>query len=127
KTLREAIVYLTGLSQRSRYGQSYRVKEEITMDDLRLRTRQVIEGEVDVVRHQLLRNHVHLLEGSAHFVDPHAIAVAGTAERHVTAERIVVATGTRPARPPAVEFDERTILDSAGLLRLDRVPARAVV
>src|SRR6266516_649723 len=127
KTLREAIVYLTGLSQRSRYGQSYRVKEEITMDDLRLRTRQVIEGEVDVVRHQLLRNHVHLIDGSAHFVDPHTIAVTGTAELHVTGERIVVATGTRPARPPAVEFADLTILDSDGLLRLDRIPASAVV
>jgi len=127
KTLREAIVYLTGLSQRSRYGQSYRVKEEITMDDLRLRTRQVIEGEVDVVRHQLLRNHVHLIDGSAHFVDPHTIAVTGTAELHVTGERIVVATGTRPARPPAVEFDDLTILDSDGLLRLDRIPASVVV
>jgi len=97
------------------------------MDDLRLRTRQVIEGEVDVVRHQLLRNHVHLIDGSAHFVDPHTIAVTGTAELHVTGERIVVATGTRPARPPAVEFDDLTILDSDGLLRLDRIPASVVV
>src|SRR5437764_270875 len=58
KTLREGIVYLTGLSQRSTYGQSYRVKEEITIEDLHLRTKRVIEAEVDVVRHQLLRNHV---------------------------------------------------------------------
>ena len=49
KTLREAIVYLTGLSQRPAYGQSYRVKEEITVEDLRLRTERVIKREVDVV------------------------------------------------------------------------------
>ena len=128
KTLREGIVYLTGLSQRSTYGQSYRVKEEITIEDLHLRTKRVIEGEVDVVRHQLLRNHVHLIDGNARFVDPHALAIVGGAsERRVTAERIVVATGTRPARPPAVEFDDRTILDSDGLLRLERIPGSAVV
>ena len=33
KTLREAVLYLTGFSQRSIYGQSYRVKDEITMED----------------------------------------------------------------------------------------------
>jgi NAD(P) transhydrogenase len=127
KTLREAIVYLTGLSQRAMYGESYRVKEEITVEDLRLRTRQVIDREVDVVRHQLMRNHVELIEGSARFLDPHTIAVSGPEERRLTAEKVVIATGTRPARPPAVEFDDRTILDSDGLLRLDRIPASVVV
>ena len=127
KTLREAIVYLTGLSQRTAYGQSYRVKEEITIEDLRRRTQQVIDGEVDVVRHQLMRNHVHVVHGSARFLDAYTVLVSGDDERRLTAERFVIATGTRPARPPAVEFDERTILDSDDLLLLDRVPASVVV
>jgi NAD(P) transhydrogenase len=127
KTLREAIVYLTGLSQRSAYGESYRVKEEITIDDLRVRTKQVIDREIDVLRNQLLRNHVQVIGGSARFADPHTLAVSGGEERRITAERIVLAPGTRPARPPAVEFDDRTILDSDGLLLIDRVPASAVI
>jgi NAD(P) transhydrogenase len=128
KTLRETIVYLTGLSQRAAYGESYRVKEEITVEDLRVRTRQVIEREVDIVRHQLMRNHVHVVEGTARFVDPYTVAVtAGGEERRLTAERIVIATGTRPARPPEVEFDERTILDSDGLLLIEEIPSSVVV
>ena len=127
KTLREAIVYLTGLSQRSAYGESYRVKEEITMGDLRLRTDRVIEREIDVVRHQLMRNHVQVLPGSARFVDPHTVALTGGEERRVTADRIVIATGTRPARPSAVEFDGSTILDSDSLLLLQNLPASGVV
>jgi NAD(P) transhydrogenase len=127
KTLREAIVYLTGLSQRATYGQSYRVKEEITIEDLRLRTRSVIDREVDVVRDQLLRNHVQIVHGSAHFLDSHAVLVSGDEERRVGADRVVIATGTRPAHPPDVEFDDRTILDSDGLLHLDRIPHSVVV
>ena len=127
KTLREAIVYLTGMSQRSTYGESYRVKEVITMDDLRLRTKQVIDREIDVVRNQLMRNHVQIIGGSARFVDPHTVSVTADGEKPVTAERIVIASGTRPARPPAVEFDDRTILDSDGLLKLEQVPASTVV
>jgi NAD(P) transhydrogenase len=74
-----------------------------------------------------MRNHVHVVAGSASFADPHTIAVSDGAQRELTAERIVIASGTRPARPRAVEFDDRTILDSDGLLLLDRVPASAVV
>ena len=127
KTLREAIVYLTGMSQRSTYGESYRVKEEITIEDLRLRTDRVIQREVDVVRNQLMRNHVHVVGGSARFLDPHTVSISGDGDRRVSAERIVIATGTRPARPPAVEFDDRTILDSDSLLRLASLPASGVV
>src|SRR3990170_5782619 len=48
KTLREAVVYLTGMSQRELYGSSYRVKAEITVADLDVRTQRVIARETDV-------------------------------------------------------------------------------
>ncbi len=127
KTLREAILYLTGLTQRSAYGESYRVKEEITIEDLRLRTEQVIQREVDVVHNQLLRNHVAVIEGNARFLDPHTVALSAGADRKLSADRFVIATGTRPVRPPAVEFDGRTILDSDDLLLLDHIPASGIV
>jgi NAD(P) transhydrogenase len=120
-------VYLTGLTQRSTYGESYRVKEEITIQDLRHRTQHVIDREIDVVRNQLMRNHVQVLEGTASFVDPHTLLVTGRDERRVSGEFIVIACGTRPARPPAVDFDEKTILDSDGLVRLDHIPPSLIV
>src|SRR3954463_898860 len=76
KTLREAVLYLTGLSQRELYGQSYRVKEEITVADLAARTQHVVGREVEVIRSQLSRNHITLLSGTGRFVDPHTIEVA---------------------------------------------------
>ena len=129
KTLREAVLYLTGMSQRALYGESYRVKDDITMDDLFWRTQHVIGRETDVVRHQLRRNHVALVQGEARFEDPHTLVVTepSGSERRLTGEKIVIATGTRPARPPDVEFDDRTILDSDGVLSLDHVPPSLVV
>ena len=58
KTLREAVLYLTGLNQRELYGQSYRVKDDITVADLTARTQHVVGREIDVIRSQLSRNHV---------------------------------------------------------------------
>jgi NAD(P) transhydrogenase len=128
KTLREAVVYLTGLSQRDIYGQSYRVKEEITVEDLAVRTRWVIEREVDIVRAQLARNRIEVLSGIASFQDLHTIVVrAPGGERRASADNIVIACGSRPAHPPSVAFDGATILDSDSLLQLARIPTSLVV
>ena len=129
KTLREAVLYLTGIDQREMYGQSYRLKDEITIADLAARTSHVVGREMDVVRSQLTRNRVAILTGTASFADPHDVAVddGGGRLRRVTAEKIVIATGTRPARPDSVEFDERTVIDSDGIVNLDKVPRSMVV
>jgi NAD(P) transhydrogenase len=128
KTLREAVLYLTGLDQREMYGQSYRLKDEVTIADLTTRTRHVISRENDVVRSQLTRNRVTILTGTARFTGPNTMLVTnGDQEREVTAENVVIATGTRPARPETVAFDERTIIDSDGILLLDKVPRSMVV
>ncbi|MGH9248192.1 MAG: FAD-dependent oxidoreductase, partial [Acidimicrobiales bacterium] len=128
KTLREAVLYLTGLSMRELYGQSYRVKNEITVQDLLARTQHVIGREIEVVRSQLFRNHVDLVIGSARFVDSHAVEVDGAGERRrIAAEVVVIATGSRPARPAHVEFDDARVVDSDGILSLERVPDTMVV
>jgi NAD(P) transhydrogenase len=130
KTIREAILYLTGLTQRSIYGAAYRLKEQISIEDLAARTRYVVERERDVIRDQLLRNQVMLIEGTASFVDPHTIAVAdaGGASRQVTAQNVVIASGSEPAHPPDIAFNGSTILDSDDIvLRLARIPTTIIV
>jgi len=128
KTLREAILYLTGLEQRDIYGQAFRVKADLTYDDLRKRMEQVIDVERNVVRDQLQRNHVTVVEGTATFLDPHELRVTShEGERRVGAERIIVAPGSRPSRPDGIAFNERTILDSDGILHLQRIPDTMVV
>lgn len=130
KTLREAVVYLTGMSQRELYGASYRVKDKITPADLLARTRHVIGKEIDVVRSQLMRNGIELYTGHGRFVGDHTIAVEdpNRAERiEVSARYIIIATGTKPARPAGVEFDENRVLDSDGILDLKSIPSSMVV
>jgi NAD(P) transhydrogenase len=127
KTLREAVVYLTGMSQRELYGASYRVKKDITIADLLARTQHVIGREVEVVRAQLLRNHVDMIDGFARFVDPHTLAVEGRSRTTISGDKIVIATGTKPARPSAVDFDEARVLDSDEILQMESIPASLVV
>jgi len=129
KTLREAVLYLTGLNQRELYGQSYRVKDEITVTDLSARTQHVVAREIDVIRNQLARNHVTFVVGTAQFNDSHTLVVVDEAGHHqeLAADKIVIAVGTKPARPESVEFDGATIVDSDQILGLEKVPSSMVV
>jgi NAD(P) transhydrogenase len=130
KTLREAVMFLTGMSQRELYGASYRVKHDITITDLMARTQHVIGREVQVVRAQLHRNGIDLLNGFGRFVDEHTVAVEGTHRGDrttISGEFIVIATGTTPARPSVVDFDEERILDSDEVFALQEIPSSLVV
>jgi NAD(P) transhydrogenase len=129
KTLREAIVYLTGLNQRALYGQSYRLKEELTIDDLMIRAHHVMHAQIDVVQDQLRRNHVEVINGTGAFLDPHTIAVTDGDDDDVVlrGEHIIVAVGSKPTRPPSVAFNEQTILDSDGILQLQDIPSSMAV
>src|SRR5687768_6406075 len=73
KAIREAVLHLTGLRERSVYGEGYTVKHDITMSDLLYRCRHVVRTEVDVIRNQMARNNVAMFFGTASFVDPHTV------------------------------------------------------
>ena len=123
KTLREAVLYLTGFRQRNIYGISYNVKENITIRDLTLRTEQVIQNEVGVLRNQFNRNHVTLYEGAATLVGPHTLEVKGSYDGiRLEAGYIVIAVGTLPARSEEIPINGRTIIDSDGVFQLSAIP-----
>src|SRR5258706_2647275 len=65
KTLREAVLHLSGYRERGLYGASYTVKQNITMSDLLYRTDHVIQHELAIVLHQLQRNPVVLMSPEA--------------------------------------------------------------
>lgn len=130
KTLREAVLYLSGYRLREVYGASYTVKEHVTMDDLLFRADYVMRHEIDVIRHQLIRNQVELLSAEASFEDPHALRlkfVDGRGQRLVTAANIVIATGTRPTSDKRVPIDHKHIFLSDDILKLDQLPRSLTV
>ncbi|NHO33164.1 Si-specific NAD(P)(+) transhydrogenase [Acetobacter fallax] len=130
KTLREAVLSLTGWRERGIYGSGWRVKKDITAADLRARLDQTVEREVDVLDHQFARNGVTVAHGAARFVDGHHVEIAsGSGEllRVVSADRILIAVGTRPFRPDDVPFDDRIVVDSDSILALERLPRSLTV
>src|SRR5580692_3226939 len=103
KTLREAVLHLSGFYYQAIYGINYRVKEKITMADLSFRVQHVIKTEVDVTQAQLSRNNIEMLTGQASFEDPTHIKVTNSQGANIyEAKNIIIATGTKPADSPKV-------------------------
>src|SRR5271170_8007137 len=128
KTMREAVLHLSGYNYRSVYGMNYRVKEKITMADLAFRVQHVIKTEVDVTEAQLSRNGVEVLTGTASFEDPRHVRVTGSRGSSVYgAENILIGVGTTPAFSSKVPINGRTIINSDQVLDLSDLPKTLII
>jgi NAD(P) transhydrogenase len=130
KTMREAVLYLSGYREHTLYGESYKVKDKITLADLLFRVEPVVRHEVDVTRHQLLRNGVDLEHAEASFVDPHTLKLTfqqNSGERIITADKVVIAVGTEAARDPRMALDGNCVFSSDDILQLKDLPGSLAV
>src|SRR4029077_15559991 len=113
KTMREAVLHLSGFYYQNFYGANYHVKEIVTMADLNYRVQRVIENEVAVIQDQLQRNGVDLLHGAGSFLEPHQVQVEnGGGVNQLQAANVLIATGTKPAVNAKVPVNGKTIVDS---------------
>ncbi len=128
KTMREAVLHLSGYNYHNIYGVHYRVKEKITMEDLAFRVQHVIKTEIDVTQAQLSRNNIEMLFGTATFVDPTHLRVDSVrGSTTYEAENIIIATGTKPAVSDKVPLNGRTVVNSDQILDLKGIPRTLIV
>jgi NAD(P) transhydrogenase len=128
KTMREAVLHLSGFYDKNFYGTNYNAKDHITMADLNFRVQHVVENEVGVTQSQLKRNGVDLIHGTAQFITPHNIRVENSSGYgEFEGEYLVVATGTKPAANPKVPINGRNIINSDQILSMPQIPKTLIV
>lgn len=128
KTMREAVLHLSGYNYQSIYGPNYRLKDKITMADLAFRVQHVIKTEVDVAEAQLTRNGIQVIYGTASFADPKTVRVSSAqGVSDYTAGVFIVASGTKPAVSSKVPLNNRNILSSDQILKMPELPKTLIV
>ncbi len=129
KTLRETALYFSGLRQRGMYGVDYKIKSDITISDFMYRERAVVESAWELVDENLKKHNVKVIQGHARVIDAHTVEITRFREPdvRVTADVILLATGSHPVRPDNIPFDGETVVDSDTLLTLPSIPARMIV
>ncbi len=128
KTMREAVLHLSGFYDKNFYGSNYNVKENVTMADLNFRVQHVVESEVGVTQNQLKRNGVEVIHGTGSFMDAHHVRVEnGNGFAEMEAEYVVIATGTRPSVNSKVPINGRNIINSDQILSMAQLPKTLIV
>jgi NAD(P) transhydrogenase len=129
KTLRESALYFSGLRQRGLYGIDYSLREGLTVQGFMHRKDAVVSAERLKIASNLAAHKIEMIHGTAQFEDGHTVKVAGTsgASSSLRGEVILIATGSKPYRPPEIPFDDKTIFDSDSILAMDRIPKSMIV
>ena len=128
KTMREAVLHLSGFYSKNFYGANRGAAATITMSDVIFRIQRVVENEVGVTQDQLKRNGVDVLHGTGKFMDAHHLRVEnGNGFAEIEGEYIVIATGTKPAKNPKVPINGRNIIDSDQILSMPQIPRTLIV
>ena len=129
KTMRETVLNLSGWRERGFYGRSYRVKQDITAQDLMQRLNMTLKREVDILEDQLLRNGVEIICGHGRFVSDKAIEVdvPGGDVITLSADSFIITVGTRTYRPDYVPFNGSTVIDSDEVTRMQSLPRSITV
>jgi NAD(P) transhydrogenase len=129
KTLREASLFLSGYRQRDLYGVSVEVDPELEVATLIGRKNAVRELETDRMIANLAAHEIELVHGAARLVDATTVEISSERgePRRVSAEAILIVTGSSPFRPPGIPFDDPDVHDSDSILEIDRLPASLAV
>jgi NAD(P) transhydrogenase len=132
KTLREAVLFLTGHLKRKIFEEeSCSIRDaEISMARLQARLHQVRTVEQSIIGDQLERNGIDILRGGAAFADQHTLLVDELREGRkvrVRGERIIIATGSKPRNPPEIPFDHCCIVDSTSVLDIPHIPPEMLI
>jgi NAD(P) transhydrogenase len=114
--------YITGFRRRDVYGLRLTLDPEATLAQLRTRTAQVIETMTEAVRINLERHAIEFVRGRARLGSDRTVHVGVDAgqERVLNGDVVLIATGSRPFRPPDIPFDDRDVHDSTTVLEIDR-------
>lgn len=129
KSLREAILDLTGFHNRSFYASSYQPKK-VSINDLNYRLNLIVNLQKNQLLRQFDKNNVELVYGAARFVDPHHLDILdhdGKIFDHIKAEKVIIAAGSKPRNPTEIPFDGKIICDSSQLLKIDHIPESMIV
>lgn len=124
KTLRETVMYISGLRQRSVYGLMGAMKENITIKELMYRKGQVIRQELDIIQQNMSRYGIEVIKGTGMITSPRSVIVFEDEKtnRIINSKVIIISTGTKPYHPDFINFDNQYIYDGESILHLDRIP-----
>src|SRR5690242_3445478 len=120
KTLREAALALTGFYQQEVYGVDLGAPPALALDKLTARTRQVCQSVQAATARRIALLEIVYLQGTARLAPGGKVILTDTDGDlfALSADVTLIATGSRPWRPPNIAFDDPAVFDADGIYSL---------
>lgn len=128
KALRQSVRRLIEFNNNPLFTDGERL-HHLTFSQILSQAHGVIRNQVKLRSGFYDRNHINIHHGEASFVDPHTIQIvkADDSVDQVTAEKIIIATGSRPYRPADIDFNHERVYDSDTILKLSHDPKHVAI
>ncbi len=129
KAFREAAAYFSAFEKEKIYGIALSAAPEVMYPAIRARAEQVSEQLRQATLERIRDRGVHLIQGEARLDAGQTVitrARDGTQTR-LRAGRVIIATGSRPLRPPGVPFGDPRVADSETVTNITRKPRELLI
>jgi NAD(P) transhydrogenase len=127
KTLKETALYFSGKYEKGLYGIDRDLKREASVKDFMYRRNLVSASAGKEISDNLTRHGIDVYHGVGSFEDAHTIRIKGEQEELISADYIIIATGSYPHHPSNIPFDGKRIHDSDTILQIQRFPSSLCV
>ena len=125
KALRETALVISGVRSRALFGVDISIRREATVMDFMGHMKNVAAQERRRREEQLRSNRVQIFQGAARFVEPNTVQIGP--DTWLRGERILIATGSSPVRPPEFPFEHPRVHDSDEILEIGVLPKKLAV
>lgn len=129
KAMREVVATIQSIKPHLGDDWVSRLVNTVSSHTLRQRATSVSREEESLVRRHLTHNNISVIAGEALLHDAHHVRITGADGeiRNVSADFLMLATGSRPRRPTEVPFDDWRVVDSDSILKLDAIPRSVII
>tara|TARA_R110001592_G_scaffold72390_3_gene221201 strand:- start:101729 stop:103129 length:1401 start_codon:yes stop_codon:yes gene_type:complete len=92
------------------------------------RKNSVVSQTTEGIQFLMNKNKISVFQGFGSFVDDHTIAIKKEGEEtKISADKVIIATGSKPTELPFAKFDKERIISSTEALNLKEVPKQMIV
>ncbi|MEQ8415171.1 MAG: dihydrolipoyl dehydrogenase [Imperialibacter sp.] len=100
---------------------------KVNLKQMIARKTDVVKQNTDGINFLMKKNKIDVFHGMGSFIDKNTIKVSGKEEKKITTEKVIIATGSKPASLPFIKIDKKRIITSTEALELTEVPKHMIV
>lgn len=100
---------------------------KVNLEQMIARKNGVVKQTCDGIDYLMKKNKIDVFKGIGSFVSKNIIKVSGEKEEQIETDKVIIATGSKPASLPGIEIDKKRIITSTEALNMTEIPKHLII